>query len=132
MKKVNDSKSRFLIIMAIAIAVLSLSEGCSKSTAYNAPATGDTGSKGSSGPGMNEVWIQGMAFTPASITVTAGTTITWTNKDAIAHTVTSSTNLFNSGSIGNGGVFSFTFPNAGTFSYYCAIHTSMTASVTVQ
>jgi plastocyanin len=72
-----------------------------------------------------------MAFNPKLISVTAGTTITWTNKDAIAHTVTSSTALFNSGSIGANATFSFKFATAGSFSYYCAIHPSMTASVTV-
>lgn len=91
--------------------------------------TGGTG--GTSGPGVNEVFIQGMAFNPSTITVAAGTTITWTNKDAIAHTVTSLTNLFNSGNIGTGGTYSFTFTTAGSYSYYCAIHPTMTASVTV-
>ena len=132
MKNVIDSKSRFLMIAAIMIAILSVSNSCTKSTAYNAPAAGGTGSKGATGPGANEVWIQGMAFTPASITVVAGTTIKWTNKDAVAHTVTSNTNLFNSGSIANGGVFTFTFATAGTYDYYCAIHPSMTATVTAQ
>jgi plastocyanin len=72
-----------------------------------------------------------MSFVPSSITVAAGTTITWTNKDGIAHTVTSNDNLFNSGSLGSGKSFSFKFANAGSFGYYCAIHPSMTATVTV-
>ncbi len=88
-------------------------------------------SGGSTGPGANEVFIQGMAFVPASITVTAGTTITWTNKDAIAHTVTSNDNLFNSGSLGPGKSFTFTFAKAGSFGYYCSIHPTMTATVIV-
>ena len=74
--------------------------------------TGGTG--GSGGPGLNEVFIQGMAFNPSTITVAAGTTITWTNKDGFAHTVTSDTNLFNSGNIGSNGTFSFTFATAGS------------------
>lgn len=91
---------------------------------------GGTGSKGS--PGTNEVWIQGMAFTPSTITVTAGTTITWTNNDGVAHTVTSNTGLFESGSISNNGTYSHLFTTVGTFPYHCAIHTSMKASVVVE
>jgi plastocyanin len=72
-----------------------------------------------------------MAFNPSTITVAAGTTITWTNKDAIAHTVTSDNKLFDSGSIGSNGTYSFTFATAGTFSYHCTVHPTMTASVTV-
>ena len=94
--------------------------------------TNNTGNKGGSGePGANEVWIQNMAFNPSTITVAAGTTITWTNKDAVIHNVTSNTGLFSSGSISTGGTFSYTFSTSGTFSYYCTIHPSMTASVTV-
>jgi len=97
------------------------------------PTTGsNSGSKGSSGPGANEVWIQGMAFTPASITVDAGTTVKWTNKDAIGHTVTSNDGTFDSGTIAPNGTFSYTFANAGTFAYHCKIHPYMTASVLVK
>jgi plastocyanin len=115
--------------IAIVFAVFMISNSCSKSSNDNSTTTTPGGTSG--GPGTNEVFIQGMAFNPSTITVAAGTTITWTNKDAIAHTVTSNTNLFNSGSLGTNGTFSFTFATAGTFSYYCAIHPNMVASVTV-
>jgi plastocyanin len=72
-----------------------------------------------------------MAFNPASVSVTAGTTITWTNKDAIGHTVTSDTGLFDSGTVAASGTYQYTFSTAGTFSYHCKIHPGMTASVTV-
>lgn len=84
-----------------------------------------------SDPGTNEVWMQDMAFTPSVITVAPGTTITWTNKDGVAHNVTSDTGLFSSGSMANGDTFSYKFTTAGTFSYKCTIHPSMTASVKV-
>jgi plastocyanin len=132
MKKLNNSKRRNLSGLAILFTILIISVSCNKSTAYNDPSTGGTGGTGgTSGPGTNEVFIQGMAFNPPSITVAAGTTITWTNKDALAHTVTSNSNAFNSPTMGTGATFSFTFANAGTYSYYCAIHPSMVASVTV-
>lgn len=107
-------------MVAILATILSLSVSCSKSS-----------SGGSGGPGPNEVWIQGSAFNPASITVTAGTTVTWTNKDAIAHTVTSDAALFDSGSINTNGTYSHLFSTAGTYAYHCTIHPFMTASVKV-
>ena len=89
-----------------------------------------TGSKG--GPGTNEVWIQGMAFTPSSITVSAGTIITWTNKDATVHNVVSNTaGLFNSPSLSTNEEFSHKFNTAGTFHYKCTFHPSMTGTVIV-
>jgi plastocyanin len=132
MKNFNVSKIRILASTAILFAILVVSNSCNKSSAYNTPATGGTGGTGGSGgPGANEVFIQGMAFNPSSITVTAGTTITWTNKDAVAHTVTSKTNDFDSGNLGTNSTFSFTFATAGTYSYYCKVHPSMVATVTV-
>jgi plastocyanin len=90
------------------------------------------------GKGSNSVSISGMAFSPASLTVAAGKTITWTNNDAIAHTVTSDTGLFDSGAIsatggyGGGGTYSYTFATAGTYNYHCNIHPMMTAKIIVQ
>jgi len=92
-----------------------------------------TGSKGVTTPGANEVWIQSsMAFDPSTITVTTGTTITWTNKDAIGHSVTSDNGVFDSGILNPNETFSYTFNTAGTFAYHCKVHSSMTASVIVK
>lgn len=92
------------------------------------------GCSSTSEPPANEVYIQNMAFTPATITVTVGTTVKWTNKDGVAHTVTSDvgTTTLNSGNINSKGVFSFMFMAAGTYNYHCAIHTSMTGKVIVK
>lgn len=79
-----------------------------------------------------QVTIQGFAFSPAKITVTPGTKVTWTNKDSVAHTVTSDNNSWtDSGSVGNGSHFSVTFSKPGTYTYHCSIHPSMVASVVV-
>lgn len=133
MKNLNSSKNRFLSGITVLVATLMILNSCNKSS-YNSMTgmTGGTGGAGGTGgPGANEVFIQGLAFNPASITVAAGTTITWTNKDAITHTVTSDSKLWDSGSVGPNGTFSFTFATAGTFPYHCNVHPSMTASVTV-
>jgi plastocyanin len=88
-------------------------------------------SSGSSSAGANTVSVAMMQFVPATITVTAGTTITWTNNDNIAHTVTSLTSIFDSGTLNPGGNFSFKFSTKGTYPYKCTIHANMTGTVIV-
>lgn len=80
----------------------------------------------------SNVSISGFAFSPSTITVARGTTVTWTNMDSAPHTVTSNSGVFNSGTLSRGATYSYTFNQSGTFAYYCGIHTYMTASVTVQ
>jgi len=132
MNILNVSKNRLLTAISLLSVALLASISCNKSTLYDIPDTTSFGGPGGTvGPGPNEVFIQGLAFYPASISVAAGTTITWTNKDVIAYTVTSSTSLFNSGSIAFRKTFMFTFSTAGTYSYFCSIYPSMVATVTV-
>ncbi len=128
MTKSVISKSWNLIGIVFFSSLLIILNSCSKSNAYNTPSPGP-GTKG--GPGTNEVWIQGMAFTPSTITVAAGTTIKWTNKDAVNHTVTSDTGIFDSGTMGDGATFSQMFNNTGSFPYHCAVHPGMKATVIV-
>ncbi len=80
----------------------------------------------------NEIEIADFAFVPATVTVTVGTTVTWTNLDSVAHTVTSETDLFDSGNLARNATFSYLFADRGTFSYYCAIHPSMRGKVIVE
>jgi plastocyanin len=78
------------------------------------------------------VTIQNFAFDPGNLTVKTGTTVTWTNLDSANHTVTSDTGLFDSGELGKGSTFSYTFDKAGVYTYYCIPHHSkMQATVTV-
>jgi plastocyanin len=80
----------------------------------------------------DKVSIENMAFTPAAIKVKVGTTVTWTNNDSIAHTVTAdSGDGPNSGNLDPGKSYSFTYKTAGTFSYHCEIHPDMTGTVQV-
>ena len=124
MKKSQYLKNHYIIMAFIALlAVFTISGSCSKSD--------DTKDNGGTVQGPNDVYIVDMAFVPNTITVAAGTTITWTNKDGTSHNVTSNTGLFSSGSLANGRTFTFTFATAGTYSYYCSIHPAMVASVTV-
>jgi predicted lipoprotein with Yx(FWY)xxD motif len=79
-----------------------------------------------------QVTIQNFAFSPQTVTVAPGTTVTWTNKDNVDHTVTSDTGAWpDSGSLATNHTFSHTFAKAGTYAYHCALHPSMTARVIV-
>jgi plastocyanin len=77
------------------------------------------------------VRIAAFAFNPASRTAKVGDSVTWTNKDRTAHTVTADTGAFDAGSLAPGKSFSFTFDQAGTFTYHCRIHPRMTGKVIV-
>lgn len=83
--------------------------------------------------GNVQVAIENYAFSPAALTVAAGTKVTWTNKDTAPHTVTVSSGpvKFSSPSLQKGDTYTFTFTAAGTYSYYCAVHPSMVAKVVV-
>ena len=77
------------------------------------------------------VAISGFTFTPSSITVGVGDTVTWTNGDGVGHTATADDASFDTGTIAGGGSDSVTFAAAGTFAYHCAIHPAMTGTITV-
>jgi len=90
--------------------------------------------RGQEKPSTAEVKIDNFSFSPATLTVTAGTTVTWTNRDDIPHTVVSSDEprLFKSKVLDTDEKFSFTFAKPGTYAYFCSIHPKMTARVVVQ
>jgi plastocyanin len=78
----------------------------------------------------NAVQIANFAFGPAAITVRAGTTVTWTNKDEDAHTV-AITGAAVSKPLQNGDTYTYTFAQAGTYPYICTIHPNMHGMVVV-
>ncbi len=83
-------------------------------------------------PTTASVSIKNFAFSSSTLTVKAGTKVTWTNSDTAPHTVTSdSGSMLNSGNLSTGQSFSFTFTEAGTYTYHCALHPSMTGTVVV-
>jgi plastocyanin len=79
-----------------------------------------------------EVKIDNFSFTPATLTVAAGTTVTWTNRDDIPHTVVSDDKTFKSKVLDTDEKFSYTFTKPGTYPYFCSIHPKMTATIIVQ
>ena len=79
-----------------------------------------------------QVRIEEFHFTPATLTVPVGTTVTWTNNDGTLHTVTSATKVFTSAGLDDGGAFSYTFTSPGTYSYFCKLHPHMTGTIVVK
>ena len=79
----------------------------------------------------DQVTIDNFAFAPATLTVQAGSTVTWTNSDEEPHTVAASDGSFRSPGMGTGATFSHTFSTAGTFDYVCSIHPMMHGTVVV-
>jgi plastocyanin len=77
------------------------------------------------------VTMVNFAFQPTPITVRVGDTVTWTNSSPSLHTTTSTTALWDSGTLAPGQAFSFKFTAAGSFAYRCSFHPSMEGTVTV-
>ncbi len=88
--------------------------------------------KAQQAPAAMEVKIDNFSFGPAAITVPVGTTVTWTNRDDIPHTVVSDDKVFKSKVLDTDEKFSYTFSKAGTYPYFCSVHPKMTGKVVVQ
>ena len=126
-----------IALMALAVVALVALAGCSSSTppasssgSESTVPAGSSGGSSSSAAVAQAVDISNFAFTPADLTVKVGDTVTWTNSDSVAHTITFAD--FDSGQVAPGATYSHTFDKAGTFDYKCSIHPQMTGKVTVQ
>jgi plastocyanin len=77
------------------------------------------------------IQIADFAFDPKALTVARGSTVTWTNEDAVEHSVVANDRSFGSDELGQGAAFEFTFDTPGDFTYMCGIHPQMNGTVTV-
>ncbi len=80
----------------------------------------------------NTVAVTNFTFSPSSLTIAKGTVVTWQNNDGVAHTSTSDSGVWDTGSIPTGGSKTTTFGTAGTFAYHCTVHPMMTGTIIVQ
>jgi amicyanin len=79
-----------------------------------------------------DVKIDNFTFNPQTITVKAGTTVTWTNEDDIPHTVVATAKAFKSKVLDSNDTFSLTFTTPGSYEYFCSLHPHMKASIVVE
>ena len=145
-KKINIS---FVVIATFAMTIF-LMVSCQSGSAATTVTAGTTASETTSASATTttqaitqgnaaSVVMQNTTFVPSSITVSVGTTVTWTNQDSFAHTVESGVrgasdagSLFKSGDLNQGGTFSLTFTTAGTYPYFCSVHPGMDGTVIVK
>jgi len=116
----------FLIVVIAVLAMIFLGKKNSSSTTTLDIVPTPT----SQNTAPNTVSIQNFSFNPETLTIKAGTTVTWTNNDSVIHNIKSPS--FNSPDLNAGETFSFTFGKPGTFNYSCGIHPTMTGTIIVQ
>ena len=121
-----------LVATALVLAACSSSGGATSTTkAPSAPTTASS-SASSASTAKDAITIKNFSFAPSTITVAPGATVTVTNKDQVAHTITSSKGGFDTGDIGSGQSKTFTAPNSpGSYPYICSIHQYMTGTLVV-
>ncbi len=120
--KEDEIMGRRMFHASLAATLLLLFTGSPRATANTSEAAAK----------ISEVKIDNFSFGPATLTVAAGTTVTWTNRDDIPHTVVSTAGVFKSKALDTDEKFSYTFAKAGSFPYFCSIHPKMTGTVVVE
>jgi plastocyanin len=76
--------------------------------------------------------VENFSFQPGTLTVKAGTTVTWVNHDDEPHTVNENNKTFKSGTLDTDAKFSYKFASPGTYSYFCSLHPRMTGQIIVK
>lgn len=107
-----------------------LVSACSAPAASSAPQGAAQTSGGSANPA--QIMITNFKFDPETITIKAGSTVTWTNQDTVVHNVVASDGSWKSPSLEKGASFSYTFTAPGTYSYICGVHPNMKGTIIVQ
>ena len=90
--------------------------------ATEAPAAEEPTAESAAPSESPQVLLEGFQFSPATLTVSAGTTVTWTNNEGVQHTVTADDDSFGSDTLPEGGTIEFTFDTPGTYAYHCRFH----------
>jgi plastocyanin len=136
---------RWLTLLMACLALGLVAAGCGDddedegggggATATTEEQPADTGGGGEEAGGGASVTMKDIKFRPHDLTVTAGTTVTWTNEDSVPHTVTKETGpgeKFDSGTVEPGATFEQTLSEPGKVSYVCTIHPGQDGTVTVE
>ncbi len=114
------TKSSFILIAAMLLAACGAKAGPTPAGTMPAAQSGEV-----------NVSIVNFAFDPGSLTITTGTTVTWTNNDTVAHDVLADDGTWGSVSLAKGDTYTYTFTKTGIYSYHCGVHPTMKATITV-
>lgn len=123
-KTIQEVAAAIAVIAALALGLV-LAAG-SAARVHAAGMSGEQGSK------TITVTIENFSFSPKTLTVPLGTTVTWVNRDDEPHNVVSTDKKFKSSILDTDDQFSYTFTTAGMYDYFCSLHPRMTAKVIVQ
>ena len=129
------SKGIALLAAIGAIVAGTIVGGCGgdgSSTSTSAGSSSTTAGATGSAAATDQIEIADFKYDPETVTVDAGTEVTWTNSDDAAHTATADDNSFDTGDLDQGDSNSVTFDEPGTFTYYCRFHPFMKATVEVK
>ena len=111
------------LAMFVVLALLSSTHGSDSQTSDSAPVKAT----------KTEVTIDNFSFSPNTLTLSVGATVTWINHDNVPHVVSSTGNLFKKSTVlKTGQTFSHSFMATGTYSYFCSIHPRMTGKIIVK
>lgn len=125
-------KKGLIIGVIIAVVIIAVIVGVLLNKSYSSPQTNNPSSSNPPSNSLN-VDISNFQFSPSTITIKTGQTVTWTNKDSTQHTITSdSGSELASAILSPGQTYSHTFDSSGTYSYHCSFHPGMKAKVIVQ
>lgn len=130
-------RNRYLAIVIGVLVVIMLAVGAYLFTrrddgGMNTASTTNNTATNNTTTAKNTVVMQNSAFSPATITVNKGDTVTWVNNDPMTHRVAADDGSFDLGDQANGASVSHTFTQAGTYAYHCTIHPFMKGTVIVQ
>ena len=121
--KTKNTRAGLLLLVCSSLLILSCNKGSNNGYGSNsAPAPASSG---------NTISIYNMQFGTGTLTVKAGTTVTWTNGDNVAHTVTADDGSFGSADLNYGNTYTHTFNSTGSFPYHCIHHSGMKGTVVV-
>ena len=130
-------QARFSRDVSLLCAALLLA-ACGGGGGYTTPSTSPPASPPASGGPTATITIPSSdgygtsSFAPGNLTVAPGTTVTWSNRDSVAHSTASSNGNLWSATIEAGGSYAYTFAARGSYNYRCTIHSGMSGTVTVE
>ena len=128
----NRSKTNFVLILTLTICAIGVVGRTLAVASHSSHMKTRAVGVNTAATNANEVVIENFSFEPATLTVNAGTTVTWVNRDDEPHTATATDKRFNSKTLDTGDRFSQEFKAPGTYNYYCALHPKMTGKIIVK